>query len=139
MLLVSINHWRLTLIILIKRSCYYFCLVKYEHPLVWFSVLLLLHGPPLFVDKTNFDLKLYTHANFYRFEESFSYCSVKRISVLLCFSLVNQRHTFSITVYKSNIENIVRAVHNCNRLFFIITFKVLLSLSAVLEMRLQFG
>ena len=26
-----------------------------------------LHGPPMSVDKTNFGLELYNHANFYRF------------------------------------------------------------------------
>ena len=60
---------------------------------------LTLHGPPMLVDKTNFDLVLYNHANFYRFEETSSYWSAKQISVFLCFSLVNQRHTSGITVY----------------------------------------
>ena len=32
-----------------------------------------LHGPPMLVDKTNFGLVLYNHANFYRFEETSSY------------------------------------------------------------------
>ena len=83
----------------------------------------LLHGPPMLVDKTNFGLVLFNHANFYRFEETSSYWSVKRISVFLCFSLVSQRQTCSITVYNrtvTNIENTVRAVHSCNSCFLII-------------------
>ena len=51
------------------------------------------------VDKTDFGLVLYNHANFNRLEETSSYWSVKQISVFLCFSLVNQRHTSCITVY----------------------------------------
>ena len=46
----------------------------------------------LLVDKTNFGSVLYNHANFYRFEETSCYWSVTRLSVFLCFSLVNQRH-----------------------------------------------
>ena len=65
-----------------------------------------LHGPRMFVDKTNFGLKIYNHANFYRFEKTSSYWSVKRISVFLCFSLVNQRHTSGITVYNRTVTNI---------------------------------
>ena len=77
----------------------------------------------MLVDKTNFGLVLYNHANFYRFEETSSYWSAKRISVFLCFSLVYQRHTSGImlTVVFSrkvtNIENTVRAVHSCNSWF----------------------
>ena len=73
----------------------------------------------MLVDKTNFGLVLHNHANFYWFEETSSYWSVKRISVCLCFSFVNQRHTSGITVYNRtviNIENTVRAVHSCNSL-----------------------
>ena len=69
------------------------------------------------VDKTDFGLVLYNHANFNRLEETSSYWSVKQILVFLCFSLVNQRHTSCITVYNrtvTNIENTVRAVHSCN-------------------------
>ena len=44
----------------------------------------------MLVDKTNFGLVLYNHANFYRFEKTSRYRSVKRISVFLCFSLVNE-------------------------------------------------
>ena len=40
-----------------------------------------LHGPPMLVDTTNFGLVFYNHANFYRFEETSSYWSVKQISV----------------------------------------------------------
>ena len=79
-----------------------------------------LHGPPMLVDKTNFGLVLYKLANFYRFEESSIYRSVKRISVCLCFSLVNKRHTSGITVYNhtvTNIGNTMRAVHSCNSWF----------------------
>ena len=79
-----------------------------------------LHGPPILVFKTNFGLVLYNHAKFYRFEETFSYWSVKRTSVFLCFSLINQRHTSSITVYNhtaTKIENTMRAVHSCNNWF----------------------
>ena len=39
----------------------------------------------MLVDKTNFGLVLYNHANFYRFEETSSYWSVKRISVFSAF------------------------------------------------------
>ena len=53
------------------------------------GIYLSLHGPLILVDKTNFDLVLNNHADFYRFEETSSYWSVKRISVFLCFSLVN--------------------------------------------------
>ena len=76
----------------------------------------LLQGLPMLLDKTNFGLVLYNHANFYRFE----YWSVKRISVFLCFSLVNQRHTSGFTVYNrtvANIENTVRAMHSCSSWF----------------------
>ena len=45
-----------------------------------------------------FWFSVYNHANLYRFEETSSYWSVKRISVFLCFWLVNQRHTSGITV-----------------------------------------
>ena len=41
-------------------------------------------------DKTDFGLVLYNHANFYGFEETPSYRSIKGISVFLCFSLVDQ-------------------------------------------------
>ena len=71
----------------------------------------LFHGPPMLVDETKFDLVLDNHANFYRFEETSSYWSVKRISVAT---------TSGITVYNrtvTNIENTVRAVHNCNSRF----------------------
>ena len=47
-----------------------------------------------------------THATFYRFKESSSYWSVKRILVFLCFSLLNQRHNFGITVYNCTVTNI---------------------------------
>ena len=50
----------------------------------------LLHGPPLLVDKTNFGLFLYNHANFYRFEETSSYWSVNRISVSLSRLFIGQ-------------------------------------------------
>ena len=36
-----------------------------------------LHSPPMLADKTNFGLVLYNHANFYWFEETSSYWSVK--------------------------------------------------------------
>ena len=49
-----------------------------------------LQGPPMLFDKTNFGLVIYNQANFYRFEETSSYWLVKRISVFLCFSVVNQ-------------------------------------------------
>ena len=80
-----------------------------------------LHSPPMLVDKTNFGLVLYNQTNFYQFEETSSYWSVKRISFFLCFSLVNQRHTSGITVYNrtvTNIENTVWAVHSCNSWFY---------------------
>ena len=76
----------------------------------------------MLVDKTNFGLVLYNHANFYQFEELSSYWSVARISVFLGFALVNQRHTSVITVYKctvTNIENTLRAVHSCNGWLFL--------------------
>ena len=60
----------------------------------------------MLVDKTNFGLVLYNHANFYRFEETSSYWLVKRISVFLCFSLANQWHTSGITVYNRTVANI---------------------------------
>ena len=47
-----------------------------------------LQGPPMLVDKTNFGSVNYNHTNIYRFEETPSYWSVKRISVFLCISLV---------------------------------------------------
>ena len=81
-----------------------------------------LHVPPMLVDKTNFSLAFYNHANFYRFEETSSYWSIKRILIFLCFSLVNQRHTSGITVYNrtvTDIGNTVRAVHRCNSWFFL--------------------
>ena len=77
----------------------------------------------MLVDKTDFGLVLYNHANFYRFEESSSYWSVKRISVFLCFLLVKQRHISGITVYNrtvTNIVNTVRAVHSCNSWFLLL-------------------
>ena len=45
----------------------------------------MLHSPPVLVDKTNFGLVLYNHANFYQFEDISSYWSVKRISVFSAF------------------------------------------------------
>ena len=77
----------------------------------------------MLVDKTNFSLFLYNLANIYPFEETSSYWSFKRISVFLCFSLVNQRHTSGITEYNrtvTDIENTVQAVHSCNSWFYII-------------------
>ena len=74
----------------------------------------------MLVDKTNSGLVYFNHANFYRFDEPSSYWSVERISVFLCFSLVNQRHTSGITVYNRTvtiIENTVRAVYSCNNIF----------------------
>ena len=59
----------------------------------------------MLVDKTNFGLVLYNHANFYRFEEISSYWSVERISIVLCFSLVNQPHTSGITVNMYNCSD----------------------------------
>ena len=81
---------------------------------------MLIASPQMLVDETNFGLVLYNLANFYRFEETSSYWSVKRVSVFLCFSLVNQRHTSGFTVYYrtvTNIENTVRAVRSCNSFF----------------------
>ena len=57
----------------------------------------------MLVDKTNFGLVNYNHVNFYRFEETSSYWSVRRISAFLCFSLVSQRHTSGITVYNRTV------------------------------------
>ena len=59
--------------------------------------------PPILVDKTNFGLVIYNHANVNRFEETSSYWSVKRISFFLCFSLISQRHTAGITVYNRTV------------------------------------
>ena len=87
---------------------------------------MLLHGPPMLVDKTKFDLVLYNHANFYRFDKTSSW-SVKRISAFLYFSLVNLRHTSGITVYNrtvTNIEDTVRAVHSFNSWLFIDSFVI---------------
>ena len=78
---------------------------------------ILLQGPQMLVDKTNFGLVLYNHANFYWFEETSSCWSFKGLSVFLCFSLVNQQHISGITEYNrtvTNIENTVQAVHSCN-------------------------
>ena len=46
-----------------------------------------LHGPPMLVDKTNFNfgLVICNHANFYRFVEPATYWLVKRISVFSAF------------------------------------------------------
>ena len=41
------------------------------------SLALVLHGPPMLVDKTNFGLVLYNHAIFYQFEETSSNWLVK--------------------------------------------------------------
>ena len=41
----------------------------------------LLHGPPMLVDKTSFCYVPYNYANFYRFEESSSYWSVKVVII----------------------------------------------------------
>ena len=74
----------------------------------------------MLVDKTNFGLAIYNHANFYQFEERASYWSVKRISDFLCFSLVNQPYTSGITVYNrtvTNVGNTGRTVHSCNSWF----------------------
>ena len=91
-----------------------------HHNFLFLIIFYKLHGPPMLVDKTNFGLVFHNHANFYLIEKTSSYWSVKRISVFLCFSLVSQRHTCSITVYNrtaTNIENTVRAVHSCNSRF----------------------
>ena len=44
-----------------------------------------LQGPAMLADKTNFGLVLYNHTNFYLFEETSSYWSVRRI---ITFSLL---------------------------------------------------
>ena len=67
----------------------------------------------MLVDKTNFGLVLYSHANFYRFEETSSYWLVELTSVFLCFSLVNQRHTSGITVYNRTVTNIENLCEPC--------------------------
>ena len=67
----------------------------------------------MLVDKTNFGSVLYNHANFYRFEETSSYWLFKRISVFLCFSLVNQQHIFGITVYNRTVTNIENLCGPC--------------------------
>ena len=64
--------------------------VSGDHDLLLLSLLQLLilqlfHGPPILVDKTNCGLVLYNHANFYRFQETSSYWSVKPISVFSTF------------------------------------------------------
>ena len=41
------------------------------------------------LNKTNFGLVLYNLTNFYWFEETSSYWSVKRVLVFLCFPLLN--------------------------------------------------
>ena len=63
---------------------------------------------------------IYKHANFYRFEETSSYWSVRRRSVFLCFSLVNHRHTSvnhrhtsAITVYNRAVTNIEKLCGPC--------------------------
>ena len=73
----------------------------------------ILHGPPMLVDKTNFGLVLYNHASFYRFEETSSYWLVERISVFLCFSFGNLRHTSVITVYNRTVTNIENLCGPC--------------------------
>ena len=83
--------------------------------------------PASVADKTIFGLVLYYSANFYRFEESSSYWSVKGISVFLCFSLANQQHTSGITVYNrtvTNIKNTVWAMHSCNSWFIIMSHRL---------------
>ena len=85
--------------------------------------LVLYNHAPMLVDKTNFGSVLYNHTNFYRFEETSSYWSLKRISDFLCFSLVNQRHTSGITENNrtvTNIENTVPAVYSYNSCFYVI-------------------
>ena len=80
----------------------------------------LLHDPPMLVGKTSFGLGIYNHTNFYRFVETSSYWSVKRISLFLCFSLVNQRHISGIAANNrtvTDIETTVRAVHSYNSSF----------------------
>ena len=49
--------------------------------------------------ETSFALVLNNHTNFYRLEETSSNWLVKRISAFLRFSLINQWHTYGITVY----------------------------------------
>ena len=66
------------------------CFLAYLALTGWFINFTLLHGPPMLVDNTNFGLVVYNHANFYRFEETSSYWSVKRISV---FSLLFIGHS----------------------------------------------
>ena len=54
--------------------------------LFFYQVIYRLHGPPMSVDKTDFGLVLYNHANFNRFEETSSYWSVEtNISFSLLF------------------------------------------------------
>ena len=62
-----------------------------------------LHGPPMSVDKTDFGLVRYNHANFYRFEVTFSYWSVKRISVFVCFSPVRITQSVGHLTHKSEV------------------------------------
>ena len=79
--------------------------------------------------KTNFGLVHINHANFYRLEESYSYWSVKRISVFLCFSLVFERHTSGITVYNHTV-NISKTGRSCNTLFYTLFYTLLLKFFA---------
>ena len=66
-----------------------------------------LHGPPKLVDKTNFGLVIYNHANFYRFEETSSYWSGKRTSVFSAFhwSTSDTPPASQCTTVVTNIEN----------------------------------
>ena len=64
---LPINFWSL----LVYR--FYFFLFFFS----WYFFILLLHGPPMLVDKTNFDLVLYNHTNLYRFDETSNYWLVK--------------------------------------------------------------
>ena len=75
----------------------------------------------MLVDKSNFGSVPLITPTFIAFGEKSIYWSFKRISVFLCFSWVNQRHTSSgITAYNrtvTNTENAVRAVHSCTSWF----------------------
>ena len=70
-----------------------------------------LHGPPLLVDKTNFGLVLYNHANF--FIGLRNHLVIGQLKEYQFFSAFHW--PTGITVYNRTVtENTVRAGNNCN-------------------------
>ena len=70
----------------ITVCAYIASLIQIAYFLIWFELVSLkLHGLQILIDKTNFGLLIYNHANFYWCDKPSIYWSVKGISVFSAF------------------------------------------------------